>query len=169
MYSSGSKSPRKRKPARQLSEFVGKVMEPVLSRRSGMTMDLLAAWPELSGEEYADFTRPEKINWPNRAHESDPFKPGILVVACDGARALYFQHDLTRICARVNVFFGFTAIEKIRIIQKPVKPMHQATAPDMNKLTVKQDDRLKYILEHIDDDELRLKLERLGRGVMGRK
>jgi len=143
-------------------------MEPVLARRSGMTMDLLNAWSELAGDEYADFTRPEKINWPNRAHEDDPFKPGILIVACDGARALYFQHDLSRICARVNVFFGFTAIEKIKIVQKPVKPVSKHSKPEKRPLSSVQDTRLKSILSHIDEPELRDKLEKLGRGVMGK-
>ncbi len=169
MSISAKKSSRKRKPARQLGAFVGKVMEPVLARRSGMTLDLLAAWPELAGEEYGDFTRPEKIKWPNRAHESEPFKPGILVVACDGARAIYFQHDLSRICARLNVFFGFTAIEKIQIVQKPVKPLLRNEAPELTNLSDDQTERLQEVLSHVEDEKLRAKLEKLGRGVMGRK
>lgn len=166
MYTPAKKASRK--PPRKISELVGRVMEPVLQRRSGMTMDLLNAWGELAGEEYADFTRPEKINWPNRAHEDDPFKPGILIVACDGARALYFQHDLSRICARVNVFFGFSAIEKIKIVQKPVKPPNEQSRPQKRNLSSVQDTRLNSILSHIDDPQLRDKLEKLGRGVMGK-
>lgn len=143
-------------------------MEPVLARRSGMTMDLLAAWPELAGEEYSDFTRPEKIKWPNRAHQDDPFKPGILIVACDGARALYFQHDLSRICARVNVFFGFTAIEKIKIVQKSVKPARDQSRPEIRRLNSAQNTRLNVILSHVEDPILRDKLQKLGRGVIGK-
>ncbi len=172
MYTPARKTPRKRKPARQVGEIAGKIMDPVLSRRSGMTIDLLNAWPELAGDEYCDFTRPEKINWPNRAHEDDPFKPGILVVACDGAMALYFQHDLSRICERVNVFFGFAAISKIKILQKPVqktrKAARNAGASSRVILDENRESRLKAILAHIKDPRLRDKLERLGYGVMGK-
>ena len=172
MNTFATKTPRKRrprKPARQVSEFVGKIMEPVLSRRSGMTIDLLTAWPELAGEEYRDFTRPEKINWPNRAHEDDPFKPGILIVACDGARAIFLQHDLSRICARVNVFFGFSAIAKIKIVQKPVKPITKHRQRTTAELDENKEAKLEKILGHIENAELRQKLEKLGRGVMAKR
>jgi len=147
-------------------------MEPVLSRRSGMNMDLLTAWSELVGTDYCDFTRPEKINWPNRAHEDDPFKPGVLVVACDGARALYFQHELKQVCERVNVFFGFAAISKIKIVQKPVHNRENQIGSGLKpkrvtKLDGDKENRLKSILSHIDDPELKKKLEKLGQGVLG--
>ncbi len=167
MYTSGKKTPRR--PARRISELVGKIIEPVLSRRTGMTTDLLAAWPELVGEDYRDFTRPQKIKWPNRAHDDEPFKPGILIVACDGARALYFQHELSRICARLNVFFGFAAIEKIQIVQKPVKPLREINHRELPQLDEEKQKRLDMILQHIDDPELREKLEIFGRGVLGGK
>jgi hypothetical protein len=170
MYTLAKKTPRKRGPARRVSEFVGKIIEPVLSRRSGMTIDLLNAWPELVGDDYCDFTRPEKINWPNRAHEDDPFKPGILVVACDGSRALYFQHDLSRICERVNVFFGFAAIAKLKIVQKPVQKLRLHKSDNPRNTPVQLDEnrkkRLNTILDHISDPDLRQKLEKLGQGVM---
>ena len=171
MYTPSQKKPRKRKPARQVGEFIGKVMEPVLSRRSGMNVDLITAWPELVGAEFADFTRPEKINWPNRAYEDDPFKPGTLIVACDGARAIYFQHELSTICERVNVFFGFAAITKIKIVQKPVtgkrgvarKSSQQKPVLDANEAA-----RLNKILDRIEDPVLREKLEKLGKGLISR-
>ena len=173
MYTSAKKTPRKRKSARKVSELVGKIIQPVLARRTGMTIDLLAAWPELVGEQYRDFTRLEKINWPNRANEADPYKPGILVVACEGARALYFQHEISHICERVNVFFGFAAIAKIKIVQKPVKSLrnngqHDGSISDLRLSRVNKK-RLDHILKSVDDAELRVKLEKLGRGVMAKK
>ncbi len=169
MYTLNKKKPRKRKPARQVSELVGKVLEPVLSRRTGMTIDLLAAWHELVGEQYADFTRPQKINWPRRAHEEDPFKPGTLIVACDGARALFFQHDLSRICERVNVFFGFEAIEKIKIVQKPVQQLTRNNRENNPELSGDSRTRLESILSQLDDPGLKQAFEKLGKGVFGKK
>ena len=171
MYTSVQKKiPRYRKRARKISELAGKIIAPVISRRSGMTIDLIAAWPQLAGDEYRDFTRPEKINWPNRAHEGDPFKPGILIVACDSAKALFFQHDLSRICERVNIFFGFAAISKIKIVQKPIKQSKdnstKRVCETISKMDSVKENRLEKILNQVDDPDLRLKLEKLGRGVM---
>ena len=169
MYTKGKKTPRIRRPARKVSEIVGKVLEPVLSRRTGMTMDLLTAWRELVGEQYADFTRPQKINWPRRAHEEDPFKPGTLIVACDGARALFFQHDLANVCERVNVFFGFAAIEKIKIVQKPVQMAVSVRRHKPVELSAPSKIRLETILNRIEEPELRETLEKLGKGVFSKK
>ena len=172
MYTSAKKKPRKPRVAKPVSELIGKIMEPVLARRTGMSIDLLAAWPELVGEDYRNFTHPQKIKWPNRAHQDDPFKPGILIVACDSTRALYFQHDLSRLCERVNVFFGFTAIAKIKIVQKPVgaspKTLRPAKTDQNRNLDRQKKRRLDQILDKIDDPNLRERLAKLGRGVMSK-
>jgi len=88
---------------RSVSEIVGKVLEPVIARRAGMTLDLINAWPEIVGEEFRETTRPEKINWPRRAHEDDPFKPAVLVVACENSAALFFQHEQPAILERAAI------------------------------------------------------------------
>ena len=57
-----------------------------------------------------------------RMHDDDPFEPAVLVVACEGAAALHLQHETGEIISRVNAFLGFSAIGRIRIVQKPVRP-----------------------------------------------
>lgn len=153
------------RPGRKLSELIGKVLEPIVARRTGMQVELLAGWKEMVGEEFASTTRPEKIDWPRRAHEDDPFEPGTLVVACEPASALFFQHELGPIVERTNQFFGFEAIKRVRIRQKPVSsgPDKLATS---GKLSNEEERRLEGALSDIDDPELRETLSRLGRGVM---
>ena len=53
-------------------------------------------------------------------HEDDPFEPAVLVIACEGVAALHLQHETGEIISRINAFFGFNAIGRIRIVQKPV-------------------------------------------------
>ena len=69
--------------------------------------------------------------------DDDPFEPAVLVVACEGAAALHLQHETSEIIGRVNAFLGFSAIGRIRIVQKPVtrvshkpKPAPRALSPD---------------------------------------
>jgi len=153
---------------RSVSEIVGKVLEPVLARRAGMTLDLIKAWPELVGEEFRETTRPEKINWPRRAHEDDPFKPAVLVVACENSSALFFQHEQPAILERVNVFFGFEAIGRISIQQKAVVTSKPEKNNHVSQVSENDEQRLAAILEDIDDPELKEKLANLGRGIISK-
>ena len=152
-----------------VAELVNDVLEPVIARRAGMTLDLLKAWSELAGPEFSRSTRPEKINWPRRAHEDDPFKPATLVIACDGSAALFFQHEQAAILERINIFFGFEAIGRIKIEQKPVKIETQSSiGKEETSLSSEDELRLEGMLDQIDDPELKDVLAKLGRGIISR-
>ena len=152
--------------SRSVSEVLGRVLEPVIARRTGMTLDLYRAWPEICGEEFGRTTRPQKIDWPRRAHEDDPFKPATLVVACEPSAALFFQHEQPVILERVNRFFGFEAVERMRIVQKPVLEQQSHALKNKPGLSPQEELRLQELLGEVVDRNLREKLEKLGRGVI---
>lgn len=157
-----------RTKARQVSEVLGNILSDVVTRRTGMTLDLLAGWEDIIGPDYAHCTMPEKIVWPRRADDLEPFRPGMLIVACDGAKALFFQHETVQILERVNHFFGFEAVDKIRILQKPVN--HAPKKPRAaGQLSAGKQQKLDDVLSHIEDPGLRDRLEAFGRGVFSRK
>lgn len=153
---------------RSVSEIVGKVLEPVIARRAGMTLDLINAWPDIAGEEFRQTTRPEKINWPRRAHEDDPFKPAVLVVACENSVALFFQHEQPAILERINVFFGFEAIDRITIVQKAVLSVEKKKPKEAVPVSTIDENKLSAILDEIDDPVLKETLTKLGRGVLSK-
>ena len=154
---------------RSIATHLSKVMQPVLARRTGMTLDLITAWPELVGETFSTTTLPEKIDWPRRAHEDDPFQPATLVVACDGSAALFFQHEMSLVLERVNQFFGFEAIRRIRIIQKPVVTSKPRQVKKLQQMTKEETARLAEILAGVEDPDLRQILEKFGEGVVTRQ
>ena len=155
----------KRGHARPLAELASRVIEPVMARRAGMTLDLLAAWPEIVGAPHDDYTRPERIQWPRRATDDDPFEAGTLFVACDGARAVLFMHETEACVARVNAFFGFRAVARIRLVQKPVRRRAAPARREPPEPAPEARVRLDAIVSRIEDEGLRARLERLGRGV----
>lgn len=159
---------RRSRQAVPVAELASRVLAPVVARRAGMNLDLLAAWPDIVGPPHGEYTRPEKIVWPRRASDDDPFEPGTLVVACDGARAVWFQHEADQCLERVNGFFGFAAIARIRIVQKPVRPPSARRRPGPANLDAEAAGRLHAIVGGIEDEALRSRLERLGRGVFAR-
>lgn len=155
--------------ARSVSEVLGSVLEPVIKRRTGMTLDLLKAWPAIAGEEFAKTTKPEKINWPRRAHEDDPFQPATLVVACEPSAALFFQHEQAVIVERANVYFGFEAIKRVQIVQKPVIEGVKGKVDTEAPLSVSDEQRLQHMLDEIDDPNIKDTLAKLGRGIIASK
>lgn len=169
---SSQDQPKKRpkwRGTRTVTEILTEVLEPVLARKTGMTIDLIRGWPELVGREYSTQTRPEKINWPRKRQEDDPFEPGVLIVACEPSAALFFQHEQAQIIERVNLFFGFEAVKRIKIVQKPVvKRAKFKEQSDTISVDLPNQEKLDLLLEQIEDDELRAKLKVLGVGVFGK-
>lgn len=149
-----------------VSDVAVGILDPVLRKRAGITIGLVQSWDEIAGPRLASTTRPQKIAWPRRAHEDDPFEPGTLVVACEGMAALHLQHETGEVIARINAFLGFAAIGRLRIVQKPVAaPQKPRNAP--RNLNGDEAARLERLVRGIEDDGLRAALSRLGRSVLG--
>ena len=151
-----------------VSDLASGILDPVLRRRAGITVGLVQSWDEIAGGRLSATTRPERIVWPRRMHEDDPFQPGTLVVACEGMAALHLQHETGEVIARVNAFLGFSAIARLKIVQKPVAAAAKPR-PAPRNLSGAQTARLAGIVSGIEDDGLREALARLGRSVMGER
>lgn len=152
-----------------VSDLAAGVLDPLLRRRAGMSLGLVQSWEEIAGTRLAALSRPEKIQWPRRLHEDDPFQPATLVIACEGAAALHVQHETGEIIARANAFLGFNAIGRIRIVQKPLTATVRKRAPAPRPLTGAEAARLSGVVGRIEDDGLRASLERLGATVLGQR
>ena len=152
---------------RPLADFATRLLSPVVERKAGMTLDLLASWESLAGPDHAAHTRPERLKWPRA--DAEEFRPATLVVACEGAHAVFFQHEASRLVERVNAFFGFAAVERVQIVQKPLPERTERPAPAAPQLDAREERSLRRDLTRVSDDGLRDALARLGRGVRSEK
>ncbi|WP_440409689.1 DUF721 domain-containing protein [Neorhizobium petrolearium] len=153
----------------QISEVANGIIDPVLARRAGISTALLGSWDEIAGEGFADCTRPEKIVWPrNDGYGETSYQPGVLTIACEGARALFLTHAQGELIARINGFFGFPAVRQIRIVQKPVSPTsrHPKKPPPLKGEAAK---RLETMMEGIESEALKKAVARLGTAVLQKK
>lgn len=156
-----------RKGVMQISEIANGMLDPILARRAGLNTMLLGSWDEIAGPEFAECTRPERIKWERSAAQSGAdeggFRPGTLTVACEGARALFLMHAQDELIQRINAFFGFAAVERVRVVQKPVSqaPRKRALRP----LLPAEKERIAALLTEIEDPHLKSALERLGQAV----
>jgi hypothetical protein len=150
-----------------VSDLATEILDPVLRKRAGISIGLVQSWEEIVGVRLAARTRPEKIVWPRRMHEDDPFEPATLVIACEGAAALHLQHETGEIISRVNRFLGFRAVGRIKIVQKPVGLTEERRKPQLRPLTGPEKSRISETVGLIEDDGLRASLEQLGATILG--
>jgi hypothetical protein len=150
-----------------VSDLATAILDPVLRKRAGISIGLVQSWEEIVGPRLAHSSRPEKIQWPRRMHDDDPFEPAVLIIACEGAAALHLQHETGEIIGRVNAFLGFAAVGRIRIVQKPVTQLSSKPKPIPRALSQEEKSRLASTVGNIEDDGLRASLERLGATIVG--
>lgn len=155
--------------AAQVSEIANPMLDKVLAKKAGISTSLLGSWDEIAGEDFALSTRPEKITWPRRDYRGPDggYEPGVLTIACEGARALFLTHAQGELISRINGFFGFPAIRQIRIVQKPVAdqmPRSRKAVP----LSGAKAKMLDEMLEGVEGGKLREALTRLGTAMHSR-
>ncbi|SFI54593.1 MULTISPECIES: DciA family protein [unclassified Phyllobacterium] len=155
---------QQRKGFRPLADPAAGILDPVLRKRAGITIELVQAWDEVVGSSLGGLSRPLKLIWPRRAREDDPFQPATLVIACQGFTAMRVQHETGEIISRVNAFLGFAAVGRIKIEQKPVAlpVVKKRSLPPVDAETSR---KISHAVEPIEHDGLREALERLGNSI----
>ena len=78
------------------------------------------------------------------------------------------QHQTPHIIERINTYYGYDAIARIKILQAPA-PNPKAPLPRNRTLAPDDERALAAIVGTVEDPSLRHALERLGRGVLRRQ
>lgn len=112
-------------PARTIGDVAAGSLARLLGQRGLANMEIMAHWAEIVGAELAQACAPEKIVWPRAgAHEDAEHgqarRGAVLHIRVEGPQAVEIQHRSGEIISRINQLFGFSAVEKIRIIQAPL-------------------------------------------------
>lgn len=146
-------------------------MAPVCRKRGFASVDIIASWADIVGERYGTRVQPERLIWPRRPDRTDPEtppEPATLVVHTDGATALMLSHDSAQVIERINTFYGWRAIGRIKILQNPVQVKRPAAKKALRALTQSEEQRLEENLEGVENDRLRQALKKLGAQVIAR-
>jgi hypothetical protein len=130
-------------------------------RRFGFVQSsVVTRWPEIVGPRHAEFCVPEAIRFPPGEKAE-----GILELVVVPARAPLIQHVIPEIIERVNRFFGYRAIARVKLRQGAVQPpkgKEPTSAPPSLKPIPME---LGESLRDIGDPELRTVLESLARSL----
>jgi hypothetical protein len=127
---------------------------------------LQARWREIVGVDIAKRTEPVKLTKPRGGG------PSALEIRVAGASAALIQHQAPEIVARVNLFLGAGTVNKLRIVQGPLRNLTgPATKPPRRRTTpldAAQEAELAKGLADTPDGPLKTALLSLGRGVLRR-
>ncbi len=123
---------------------------------------LTARWREIVGPDVARRTEPVKlVKGRNGA-------PSTLEIRVAGPSAALIQHQAHEILARVNLFLGAEAVQKLRIVQGPLRRTEAAPAAPKRRppLDAAAEAELARSLSEAPDGKLKEALLALGRGVL---
>lgn len=166
-------APERKRPRgpRPLADIVGAALSPACRRRGFATADLVSHWPDIVGPSYALSTSPDRLSWPKKPKgviDEDDHEPGTLTVRCSGAAALRFTHDAPQVIERINMFFGFRCVGRIKVLQLPVPRIERRARPKLAPVDPAVREAVATAASGIADDGLRAAVERLGLAVAAR-
>ncbi len=150
---------------RPLAEVLRKTLGDAFAKQGFASVELVTRWPQIVGAEIAAHSQPEKIQWPRTPQARNPQarnapEPGTLLLRVEGPAALEIQHLSDVILERVNQFFGWQAVDAVRLRQAPLSRRtapRAAPVPDPAAMM-----RIAADLPEIKDEKLRQALARLG-------
>ena len=117
---------RTRPPPRALppaGRKLGPVLKTLDERFGSGPGALQARWREIAGERLAAFTEPVKLAKPRGGGAA------ALELRVQGPAAALVQHQGPEILARVNLFLGPGSVDRLRIVQGPVRTAPAGPTP----------------------------------------
>lgn len=146
--------------ARSVSELMPEVGRTAFRRFGFIQSSVVTRWPEIVGAKHARVCMPEAIRFPPGEKSG-----GILELVVVPAHAPLISHVIPEIIERVNRFFGYSAVVRVKLRQGAVKPpaldRRPAAPPSLKPIPMELGDSLR----DIGDPELRAVLESLARSL----
>jgi hypothetical protein len=143
--------------SQNVSRLVSRVVKPIMRNRGFYDVDIISDWEHIVGPEWAKQTCPQKLNFNRHSRQS-----GTLHILVTPGAGVLIQHIEAQIIDRVNTYFGFEAVNRLKLIHG-----HVVTKPSS---TEKRKDQTVPLPEvpGIDDPSLAEALQRLGQSIQQR-
>ena len=148
--------------ARPIAELMPEIGRTAFRKFGFVQSSVVTRWPEIVGERHARTCAPESIRFPIGEK-----RDGILQLVVKPAFAPIIQHSIPEIIDRVNRFFGYAAVAKVKLRQGEVQAApavataSRAAPPSLKPIPFELGDSLR----DIGDPELRAVLESLARSL----
>lgn len=153
-----------------VSKTILPLAKQLLGAKGLMEIEILSGWTSIVGEDLAQYSLPQKISF--RKNERSDGTLELLVLS--GAFAMEIKQREPQILDKINTYFGYKAVSKLKIVQnscpeiflidkKPIDNMKK------NLVSKEEQNYITEIVKDIDSSDLRQKLENLGKAVFSSK
>ncbi len=147
---------------RALAAALPRVTKRLFGTRGFAEGGLAADWPGIVGTELAGRCRPGKLAFARGAERRN----GTLTLRVEAPFATEVQHMAPQIMERINGYFGYGAVARLRLQQVPYRPAPEPDQPGPAPAPgAETSPELAARLEAVEDPELRAALGRLGRAL----
>ena len=147
-----------------LGVTVDKLTRPVFGQRGLVDGKIIHHWPEIIGDMLATGCLPEKISYT----KGERGRGTLQLRIANSALATEIQHLEPVILERVNTYFGYQAVARLKLVHGPLPQQKPKNTPVVHPLNENQTRSLVSDLASVDDPELKAALESLGKSVIGR-
>lgn len=150
---------------------LGGIAQPLARKALGKKGQALAAfladWPSVVGEETAAYCLPQKLSFPDRERKRE----GTLTLrVANQSWATELQHLEPLLLEKINVYFGYTAVARLRFTSGPLpeRTFRRPPPPPEREVPPAERAALEERLSAIRDPELREAMRRLGERLLAR-
>ena len=158
----------------KISETLKDIVDLNSSKSNKLEFIINAQWPEIVGNFFAEHSEPYKLNIisKNNNYNQNSLYQGILEVKISPAAAIEFQHFNDKIIEKINSYFGYKAITKIRLRQTSElkKPSNFSYSTPSKKEINKEDGIfLNKTINDLKNKNLEKALLKLGKSILTKR
>ena len=156
---------RRRARVQPLGKTITGLTKRALDKRGFVDASIINQWPSIAGDLIGRHSLPDRIQF-----SRDRTQPGTLHLILDnGALATEVIHFEPVLLERINRFFGYRAVGKIKIQQGPLPVKGRADRPALPPIQPERRAEIERDLSAVGDGELKEALTRLGNHVARRR
>lgn len=152
--------PFKPRSLQKISKLVPNVTTPVFEKQGFAQAAIISDWEYIVGPDMAKVSMPEKMSFQGSKREE-----GVLFVRASGPVALELQYKSQFIIQQVNSYFGYSAVARIAISQRPLPSKKVPVRKKHITLSAAEGQELDTLTEGLDDDALTKSLRDLGEQI----
>lgn len=149
---------------KDLSASLDKITKPIFKKRGFIENRIITDWSNITGGELATNSSPRKL-----VFQKDKTTDGTLhIEVYDSAIAMELTYMEPVLIEKIACYFGYKAVARLKIIQKPMSMRHASSKPE-NKIITLSNEQQQYLnssLQDVEDEEMRNALKGLGTGVL---
>lgn len=152
---------------------VGKTVQPLVKQLLGtgglIMLELLSHWDDIVGAELAPYALPQKVVF----RKNERSNGTLVILTLSGAFAMEVKQREPKILQKINAFFGYPAVDKLKITQtgqtenfgldkKPIEKLKK------NVVSEAEENYITELTKDIQSEELRAKMQSLGEAIWRR-